>query len=119
MNMNTQEIANKLIELCRQGKFEETQKALYAQDAVSIEPEHVEERETKGLDAIIEKGRHFRNNADFHGLEISDAIVSGDFFTLKMRIDLTWKHNNQQETLEEIALFEVKSSKVIKEQFFF
>ena len=34
--MTTLEIANKLVELCRQGKHREA-KALYAEDAVSVE----------------------------------------------------------------------------------
>jgi hypothetical protein len=37
--MNTESIANRLVELCRAGKFEQAQKELYASDAVSIEPE--------------------------------------------------------------------------------
>lgn len=36
--MNTQQIAARLTELCRQGKFEAAQKELFAEDAVSIEP---------------------------------------------------------------------------------
>ncbi|WP_027001763.1 nuclear transport factor 2 family protein [Hugenholtzia roseola] len=117
--MTTQETANKLIELCRYGKFEEAQKSLYAQDAVSIEPEHTENNVVKGLDAIIKKGDYFRNSADFHSVEVSDALVSGNFFTLSMGIDLTWKHNQQRTKMEEIAVFEVKEGKIIKEQFFF
>lgn len=117
--MNIQEISSKLIELCRQGKFEEAQKTLYSKDAISIEPEHQENREVKGLDAIFQKGEYFRNSADFHSVEISDAIIAGNFFTLRIAIDLTWKHNNQRTLMEEIAVFEVKESKIIKEQFFF
>ena len=37
--MNTQEIAKKLVEMCRQGKYLEAQNELYAENAVSIEPE--------------------------------------------------------------------------------
>ena len=36
--MNTQQIATRLAELCRQGQFEAAQKELFAEDAVSIEP---------------------------------------------------------------------------------
>ena len=37
--MTTQEIANQLADLCRNGEFEKAQKDLYAEDAVSIEPQ--------------------------------------------------------------------------------
>jgi hypothetical protein len=54
----TQQIADRLAQLCRQGQFEAAQKELFADDAVSIEPHDSPQfaRETKGLDAIIEKG---------------------------------------------------------------
>lgn len=55
--MNTLEIANKLVELCRQGKNKDA-KALYASDAVSVEagaPPGAQ-REAVGLAAIQAKG---------------------------------------------------------------
>ena len=36
--MTTQEIANRLAELCQKGDFETAQKELFANDAVSVEP---------------------------------------------------------------------------------
>ena len=59
--MSTQQIANRLAELCRQGQFEAAQKELFADDAVSIEPRESEglPKETKGLKAIINKGHHW------------------------------------------------------------
>ena len=36
--MTTAEIAKRLTELCRQAKWEQAQKELFANDAVSIEP---------------------------------------------------------------------------------
>jgi hypothetical protein len=37
--MNVEAIATRLVKLCREGKFEEAQRELYTDDAVSIEPE--------------------------------------------------------------------------------
>ncbi len=37
--MTTQEIANRLVELCRQGDFKTAQEELLAEDAMSIEQE--------------------------------------------------------------------------------
>ena len=36
--MTTQQIAHRLAELCNQGQFEQAQKELFADDAVSIKP---------------------------------------------------------------------------------
>ncbi len=49
--MSTQQIASRLAELCSKGKFEAAQKELFADDAVSIEPQATAEfaKETKGL----------------------------------------------------------------------
>ncbi|HEY6895097.1 MAG TPA: SnoaL-like domain-containing protein, partial [Rhodanobacteraceae bacterium] len=37
--MNTEHVAKRLVALCREGKYEEAQDELYAQDAVSVEME--------------------------------------------------------------------------------
>ena len=57
--LNTSEIAARLISLCREGKWKNAQTELYADDAISIEAEEspVFAKETKGLSAIIEKGK--------------------------------------------------------------
>jgi SnoaL-like domain len=61
--MTTEQIASRLAELCRQGQFEAAQKELYAENAVSIEPEAMPDfpKETRGLRAIIEKGHKFES----------------------------------------------------------
>lgn len=57
--MTTQQIASRLAELCRKAAFEAAQKELFANDVTSIEPYATPafEKETKGLPAVIEKGR--------------------------------------------------------------
>src|SRR5580693_3764939 len=71
--MTTVDIANRLVELCRKGDFETAQKELFSDDAVSIEPHGTEmfEKEIKGLDAIIEKGKKWGEMVEEqHGIEI-------------------------------------------------
>lgn len=53
--MTTQEVANRLVELCREGKHEQAIKELYAPDIVSVEAEGTPNRIVKGLEAIAEK----------------------------------------------------------------
>ncbi|HRH61569.1 MAG TPA: hypothetical protein PL045_13420, partial [Chitinophagaceae bacterium] len=60
--MTIQEIAARLIELCRQNKYEEAQTQLYADDAESIEPPHSKGlKSVKGIDAVKEKGKQFQS----------------------------------------------------------
>src|ERR1044071_5092578 len=55
MTMTTQEIAERLVALCRQGKFADAQKELYAADVINIEPYATPgfPKETRGLNAQI------------------------------------------------------------------
>ena len=49
--MTTEEIAERLVSLCRQGNFEAAQRELYAVDAINLEPYGTPTfpQETKGL----------------------------------------------------------------------
>ena len=58
--MNTEAVAKRLVELCRKGEYEQAQRELYAQDAVSIEMPGLPAGalgDVQGLDAIVEKGQ--------------------------------------------------------------
>jgi hypothetical protein len=118
--MNTQQIANRLTELCRQGQFEAAQKELFADDAVSIEPRGMPDfpRDTKGLDAIIEKGHKFQSMVEqIHGCTVSSPLVTGNAIALALAMDVTMKGRGRVK-LEEICAYEVKDGKIISEQFF-
>ena len=118
--MTTQQIATRLAELCRQGKFEDAQKELYAKDVVSIEPEATPafEKETKGAEKNLEKVRKFDGMVEeMHSIQVSEPIISGNSFAMKMDMDLTMK-GRKRETMGELCVYHVKDGKVISEQFF-
>jgi hypothetical protein len=118
--MNPNQIAQRLAELCRQGKWEQAQKELFSDDAVSIEP-HASpafEKETKGLNAILEKGHKFASmTQELHKVEISEPIVAGNAIAFKLIMDITMKER-PKETWEEICVYQVKDGKIISEEFF-
>src|SRR4051812_24230859 len=92
--MTTKDVADRLVALCRQGNFEGAQKELYATDAINIEPYGTATfaKETKGLDAIIEKGRKFAGMIEqVHSISVSDPLVAGSSFACAMQLDLTIK----------------------------
>ncbi|MFT3701808.1 MAG: nuclear transport factor 2 family protein [Agriterribacter sp.] len=118
--MTTQQIASRLAELCRQGKFEDAQKELYAQDVVSIEPEATPafEKETKGAQKNLEKVRKFDSMVEkMHSVKVSEPIISGNSFAFKMDMDLTMK-GRDRETMGELCVYNTKDGKIIAEQFF-
>ncbi len=117
--MNTKEIASRLVILCRQGDFETAQTELFSADAVSIEPcaSSGFEKETKGLSAILEKGRKFGEMLEVtHALEVSEPIVAGQSFACTMRLDATMKGQGRMD-MTELCVYDVKDGKIISEQF--
>jgi hypothetical protein len=117
--MTTQEIAERLVGLCREGKVEAAQKELYAADAINIERYGTPAfpKETKGLNAIIEKGRKFGAMIEqVHSISISDPLVAGNAFACAMRMDLTIKGHGRL-SVDELCVYEVEDGKIVSERF--
>lgn len=120
--MNTQAIAQRLVELCRAGKGDQAQQELYAGDTVSVEMDGLPEGMpvvAKGMEAIREKSRRF--NADIeerHGGSVSDPLVAGNWFSVVMTMDATFKHRGRVK-MEEVCVYQVKDGKIVHEQFFY
>ena len=118
--MSTQQIATRLADLCRQGQFEAAQKELFAKDAVSIESEQTPEfpKETKGLDAIIDKGHKWSSMVEkIHGCTTSTPLVAGNAIAMTLALDVTMKGRGRMK-MEEVCVYEVKDGKIASEQFF-
>lgn len=118
--MTTQEIANRLVELCRKRKNFEAIHELYHDNIVSLEPKgHVLE-ELHGMDAIIGKSQHFYESVDtIHSQEISDPLVMGNHFTISIKSDITFGMEVGRMILEEICVYRTGNGKIIQEQFFY
>ena len=118
--MTTQDIANRLYELCKVGQYEQAQQELYADDAISIEPVGAPgPQSVKGRDEIVKKGEQFRDSIEeVHSASASEPIVAGNHFALTITIDATFKGMGRN-LMEEVAVYEVKDGKVVKEQFFY
>jgi hypothetical protein len=118
--MTTQEVANRLSELFKQGKWMEAQEELFSNDAVSIEPPHAQGLQTvDGLDAIRKKGQQFSEMVEeMHGGWSGEPIVGGNHIAVAMGMDVTMKGAGRMK-MEEVCVYEVKDGKVVKEQFFY
>jgi ketosteroid isomerase-like protein len=121
--MTTQDVANRYMELEKVGNWMAIQDELYSQDAVSIEPEHAAamgmQTVTNGIDAIKAKGKAFNESIEeVHGGYCSEPVTGGNFFSVAMGMDCTMKGAGRMK-MDEIAVFEVKDGKIVKEQFFF
>jgi ketosteroid isomerase-like protein len=118
--MTTQEVANRFNELAQQGQWQQIQDELFADDAVSIEPENSPGLKTvKGREAINKKGQEFGQMVEeMHGGYSHEPQVAGNHFALAMGMDVTMKGQGRMK-MDEIAVYEVKDGKIVKEQFFY
>ncbi|TMI68430.1 MAG: nuclear transport factor 2 family protein [Bacteroidetes bacterium] len=118
--MTTQEVADRLSQLIKENKWKEAQEELFSQDAVSVEPPHAQGLQTvQGLDAIKKKGEEFNQMVEeVHGGWAGEPIVAGNYIAVAMGMDVTMKGMGRSK-MDEIALYEVKDGKIVKEQFFY
>jgi hypothetical protein len=118
--MNTLDIANKLVELCRQGKNAEC-KAFYSADAVSVEAFAMPgmEREAKGLAAIKAKGEWWVANHEVHSASVTGPWPHGNRFIVGFQYDVTNKPSGQRMQMDEVGLFTVENGKIAREEYFY
>ena len=118
--MTTQEVANRYMELEKQGKYDQIQDELYSADCESIEPPHAQGlKSVKGIEAIKEKGRQFGEAIEeMHGGYCSEPVVAGNHFSVAMGMDVTFKGQPRM-NMDEVAVFKVENGKIVSEQFFF
>lgn len=118
--MTTQEVANRLVALCREGKHEQVVKELYSPDIVSIEPQGAPNRIVKGLAGIAEKGKSFEGMLEkVNTSVISDPIVAENFFSCAMLMNVRMKGAPADIDMDEICVYGVKEGKIVKEEFFY
>ena len=119
--MSTQEVANTLVQLCSQGKFDEATAKLYAPDILSVEAGAPpgQSRETKGLDAVKAKGEWWTANHEVHSAKVEGPLVAGSHFTVSFKLDVTFKPENKRFQMEELAVYKVANDKIVREEFFY
>jgi len=100
--MNTQQVAEELVSICREGKFHEAVSTLYADNIVSMEAGAPpgQSRETKGLDAVKAKGDWWQANHEVHSSVIEAPLVAGSHFAVVFKMDLTFKPANRRMMME-------------------
>ena len=118
--MTTQDVANRFHELAQSGQQDLIQSELFADNAVSIEPANSPGLQTvEGIDAIRQKGKKFEEmTEEVHGGYSNKPQVAGTHFSVVMGMDVTMKGQGRMK-MDEIAVYEVKNGKIVKEQFFY
>lgn len=119
--MTTQQVADKLVQLCSEGKFQEAVEALYSPDIVSMEAGAPpgQSRESKGIAAVKAKGEWWEANHEVHSATVEGPLVAGSHFAVTFKLDITFKPQSKRFTMEEVAVYKVADGKVVYEEFFY
>jgi hypothetical protein len=118
--MTTQEVATKLVELCKRGQFLEAVDTLYSKDIVSVEPMamHDMPAESRGIDAVRGKSIWWIDNHEVHGCKVEGPFIANDKFIVEFDIDVTNKPSKKRMQMKEAGLYVVANGKVVREDFF-
>ncbi len=117
--METKEIAEKLVHWCNEGNYKDCYQNLYSPDIVSIEPKGAQMEEVQGMEAVAQKGTWWEETFEVHNSSVSEPIVADNWFSVRFDMDTTHKPSGQRSQSSEIAVYEVKDGKIVKEQFFY
>lgn len=117
--MNTQQVADRLVSLCRAGENMKAVEELYADHIVSKEMPSMPNNKTEGKDKVIQKSKDwYANLEEFHGGSVSDPIVADNHFSCSMKMDCTFKDRGRTE-IEELCVYQVADGQIVEEQFFY
>ena len=119
--MDTMQIANKLVALCKEGKNREALDTLFADDIVSVEagaPPGMQ-RDAKGLTAVKAKSDWWRDNHEIHSAQVTGPWPHDERFVVGFQFDVTNKPSGQRMKMDEVGLYTVKNGKIVKEEFFY
>lgn len=118
--LTTEEVADRLVEICRAGKIDEALVELFSPNSVSVEAnEMMGPKIVTGLAALKEKSKLFQSMLEeFHGAKISDPIVAGNHFAITWSLDATMK-GQKRSTMDEVCVYKVEDGKIVLEQFFY
>jgi ketosteroid isomerase-like protein len=117
--MNTEEVATKLVEHCRNGEWMKAIDELYSKDIVSVESQEMENipAEMRGIDQVRGKTEWWEKNMQIHSAKVGGPFVAGDTFVVQFDVDVTDKASNKRMQMSEVGIYKVKDGKVAREEF--
>ncbi len=117
--MNTQEVAEKVVELVRKQAWHQALDTLYDKDIVSVEA-HASEGESaekRGIDEVRGKTDWWVNAMEVHSFKAKGPFVTHDRFVVQYDADVTDKNSKKRIQLSEVGVYTVKNGKIVREEF--
>ena len=113
-------MAEGLVKLCKEGKFDEAMEAYYGERIISVEsgaPEGMS-REAAGLEAVRAKSAWWNENMEVKSASIKGPFLNGEQFSVLFSLEVMQKADGKEIHMEEIALYTVENGKIVREVFF-
>jgi hypothetical protein len=122
--MDTRQVGDKLVELCRQGRNAEAIENLYSNDIVSVEAMGNAEMpaEMRGIDQVKGKNQWWAENHEVHSASVEGPFPNNDRFAVKYHYEVTPKAGpmkDQRYAMDEVAVYTVNDGKIVREEFFY
>lgn len=116
--MNTKDVAEKLVNYCRNNQESKAYEELYSPEITSIEMQEPM-KEVNGFEGLQKKGQWWEENFEVHATKVSEPLVADNHFTVKFWMDTTHKPSGHRSQMNELAVYQVKDGKIWREQFFY
>ncbi len=121
--MSALEIGQKLVSLCKEGKFEEALQELYGDNIVSIEGQDMEGMPARmeGIEAIRGKNAWWSENHEIHSVDVTGPYCGHrqDQFAAEFTMDVTNKPSGERTQMREVALYTIDGDKIVQEEFLY
>jgi ketosteroid isomerase-like protein len=114
----TQEVAQDLVAMLKQGQFDESGEKYWADDVVSLEPMEGDMARIEGKAGVRGKGEWWAANHEVHSSVVEGPYVHGDQFVVRFKMELTPK-GGERITMDEVGVYTVKNGKIVEERFFY
>jgi len=117
--MNTEQVAQKVVELVRKQAWHEAVDTLYDKEIVSVEARTMDgsSRETRGIGGVRQKIDWWLENMQVHSFKASGPFVAHDRFVVQYDADVTDKNSKKRMQLSEVGVYAVKNGKIVREEF--
>jgi len=117
--MNTEQVAQKVVELVRKQAWHEALDTLYDKDIVSVEARTQDgsSPETRGKEGVRGKIDWWVNKMQVHSFKASEPFVAHDRFVVQFDVDVTDKGSKKRMQMSEVGVYTVKNGKIVREEF--
>ena len=122
MTTQVREVADEIVELCRQGKNLDAIDRFYSPNVISTEAVEMKgmPRETRGLAGVRAKNEAWVKDTKVHSSDVRGPFPHGeDQFAVFARYEVTPKSTGKKTTMEEVGIYTIRNGKVVDEKFFY